>query len=233
VNSSGFLLRVNSAQEYATSRPRHLRVAKVIRVLRDSPHRAAQDSLIRLTEGGDFAGMNWLCQELLVRALVTIRPSPPPAIRFWHEQSLPTSVNRHITIDMLCQNGSDPALALLEQKLLDPLQEREYKVAWIRDNMLRHRNDEPLLRASERMITQTLPADLRLVLLEALCAYDRSWYPGCAPPKPPPRVAASAAARQVLRRICRHALEHLEPPVALEASVRATLLEIGDEDRDA
>ncbi|HEY3067158.1 MAG TPA: hypothetical protein VGL09_15300 [Methylomirabilota bacterium] len=233
LNSSEFLLRVNTAHEYATARPKQLRVAKVIRVLRDSPYPAAKATLIRLAEGGDFVRTNWLCQELLVRALVSIRPAPPEAVRYWDQQSTPTAVNRHVTIEMLCENETDPALALLEQKLLDPAQEREFKVAWIRDPMLRHRNDEPLLRASERMITHSLPPDLRLVLLEALCTYDRGWYPGCAPPKPPPRALASAEARQVLRRICRYALEHLELSASLEAAVRATLVEIGDDDARA
>jgi hypothetical protein len=233
LNSSQFLLRINSAQEYATARPKQLRVAKVIRVLRDSPHRVSKDTLIRLAQGGDFVRTNWLCQELLVRALVSIRPAPPEAVQYWDQQSTPAAVNRHVTIDMLCENGTDPALALLEQKLVDPAQEEEYKVAWIRDPMLRHRNDEPLLRASERMITRTLPPDLRLVLLEALCTYDRTWYPGCAPPKPPPRPLASADARRILRTICRYALEHLELSELLRAAVRATLVEIGDDDARA
>ena len=233
INSTEFLLRANTAREYETSRPKQLRIAKVIRVLRDSPHPGSKATLVRLARGGDFIRDSWLRQELLVRALVSIRPAPPEAIRFWDDQSLPTAVNRHITIDMLCENGSDPAMALLETKLLDPDQEPEYKVAWIRDAMLRHRNDEPLLRASERMIAHTLPIDLRLVLLEALCTYDRDWYPGCSPPKPPPRALAQAPARQVLRRICRFALDTLELPLALETAVKATLLEIGENDDGA
>lgn len=233
LNSTEFLLRVNTEREYETSRPKQLRIAKVIRVLRDSQHGASKTTLLRLARGGDFIRGSWLRQELLVRALVSIRPAPPEAIGYWDRQSLPTEVNRHITIDMLCENGSDPAMALLERKLLDPDQEPEYKVAWIRDGMLRHRNDEPLLRASERMIAHTLPTDLRLVLLEALCTYDRDWYPGCSRPKPPPRLLAQAPARQVLRRICRFALDNLELSFPLETAVKATLLEIGENDDSA
>jgi hypothetical protein len=230
LNSADFLLRLNSQREYDTLSPKQLRVAKVIRVLRDCPHAASKQTLIGLSKGGDFTDDNWLRQELLVRALVAIRPAPPDAIRYWDSQSTPSAVNRHITIDMLCQNGSEPALALLEKKLIEPAQEQEYKVVWIRDCMLRHRNDVPLLRASERMIKQTLPPDLRLVLLEALCTYDRDWYPGCAPPKPPPRALASPEARQVLRQICRHAKDNMELPPPLRVAVETTLLEIGDRD---
>ena len=129
----------------------------------------------------------------------------------------------------MCENGTDPALALLEKKLLEPDQEMEFKIVWIRDPMLRHRNDAPLLRASERMITRTLPPDLRLVLLEALCSYDPDWYPGCAKPKPPPRVLASAEAKQVLRRICKFAKEQMDLPPEINAAVNVTYTEIGDE----
>jgi len=230
LNSSAFLLRLNTAREYDTLSPRQLRVAKVIRVLRDSQHSAPKQTLIALSRGGDFVEGNWLRQELLVRALVGIQPSPPEAIRYWDSQSTPTAVNRHITIDMLCENGSDPAMALLERKLIDPAQETEYKVVWIRDPMLRYRNGVPLLRASERMITRTLPADLRLVLLEALCSYDPGWYPGCSRPKPPARALASPEARQVLRQICLYARDHLELSPELKAAVETTLIEIGHRD---
>ena len=230
LNADEFLLRLNTAHEYDTSRPKDLRVAKIMRVLRDSQQAAAKQTLLALARGGAFTNDNWLRQDLLVRALVSIRPSPPEAIKYWDSQSTPLSVNRHTTIDMLCENGSDPALALLEKKLLDPEQEVEFKTAWIRNPMLRHRNDPPLLRASERMITTTLPGDLRLYLLEALCTYDPGWYSGCVRPKPPPRALASQEARQVLRRICRFAKDSMDLSPQLRLAVETTLAEIGGED---
>jgi len=230
LNSSEFLLRLNSAAEYDTLNPRQLRVAKVIKVLRDSQHAAAKQTLVKLARGGDFVGDNWLRQELLVRALVSIRPSSPEAIQFWDAQSQPTSVNRHITIDMLCENASEPAMVLLEKKLLDPGQEPEYKAIWIRDSMLRNRNAPFLLSASERMISKTLPPDLRLLLLEALCTYDREWYPGCSRPKPPPRALASLKHRDTLRTICRYAKEQLPLTPELKLAVETALTEVGGDD---
>ncbi len=230
LNASDFLLKLNTVREYDTARPKQLRVAKIIRVLRDSTHPASKQTLLSLARGGAFVGDNWLRQELLVRALVSIRPAPPEAIKYWDSQSTPLAVNRHITIDMLCENGTDPALALLERKLLEPEQEIEFKVVWIRDPMLRHRNDAPLLRAAERMITTTLPGELRFILLEALCTYDPDWYPGCSRPKPPPRALASGEARQVLRQICRFAKAKMILPPELKLAVEATFAEIGGED---
>jgi hypothetical protein len=233
LNSGDFLLKLNTAREYDTARPKQLRVAKIIRVLRDSQHPAAKQTLIGLARGGAFVGDNWLRQELLVRALVSIRPATPDAIRYWDAQSTPLAVNRHITIEMLCENGTDPAMVLLERKLQDPEQEMEFKIVWIRDPMLRHRNDPPLLRASERMISQSLPGDLRYYLLEAICAYDPDWYPGCMKPKPPPRALATPEAREVLRRLCKFAKEKMDLPPQLKFAVESTLAEIGGDNEKA
>ncbi len=230
LNSLPFLLRLNTEREYDVSSPRQLRVARVMKILRDNPHAAARVTLTGLARGGEFVGENWLRQELLVRALVTQRPPSPEAIQYWDMQSQPESENCHITIDMLCENGTDESMTLLESKLADPGHAREYKVAWIRDSMLRHRNDTPLLVASERMIQGSIPEDLRLILLEALCSYSADWYPSCSKPKPPPRILAPAESQKVLRRICRHAIEHLPLGVILGASVRKTLADVGGDD---
>ena len=229
LNSKDFLLKLNTAREYDTARPKQLRVAKIIRVLRDSTEPAAKQTLLSLARGGAFIDNNWLREELLVRALVSIRPAPPEAIRYWDAQSTPRSVNRHIAIDMLCENGTEPAIALLERKLQDPEQELEFKIVWMHDPMLRHRNDVPLLLASGRMITRTLQGELRFTLVESLCSYDPRWYLGCLKPRPPSRALATPEAREVLRRICKFAKEAMELPPELKVAVEATLTEIGGE----
>ena len=119
-------------------------------------------------------------------------------------------------------------LSLLEKKLIDARQEQVYKVSWIRAFMIPHRNDLELLKASKRMITQTLPLDLRYILLEALVDYDTRWYPCCYKPKPPPRHLIKDDAKQVLREICRHAKANRDLTPELRLAVEKTLLEIGD-----
>lgn len=232
LNSRGFLYRLNTEHEYDVSVPKQLRVAKVLRTLHDNPSPLGKATLTGLAKGGDFVGENWLRQELLVRSLVDHRPPPPEVIRYWDQQSQVESENRHITIDVLCENGTDESMELLERRLLDPEHEREYKIAWIRDCMLRYRNDAPLLKASERMLKGGLAPDLKLILLEALCTYSAAWYPSCSKPKPPSRIRASEESRVVLRRICRFAREKLPLTVPLEVAVRATEKEIGAEDED-
>src|SRR3954468_3096828 len=121
LNSTAFLGALNTQKEYDTLNTKQLKVARVIKVLRDSPHAAAKTTLSTLAQGGAFITENWRRQELLVRALVGVRPATPAAIRYWDQQSQPTAVNRHVTIEMLCDNGTDPALGLLEKKLIDPV----------------------------------------------------------------------------------------------------------------
>lgn len=227
LNSHDFLGRLNSKHEYDTLPTKRLRVAKVIKVLRDSPHDAAKQTLIRLAKGGPFIDDNWRREELLVRALVNVRPAAPSVIAFWDEQSRTTAVNRHIAVEMMCENRTPPALELFERKLIDPAQERIYKLTWIHAFMLKYRNDLQILLASERMITQTLPPDLRLVVLETLCSYDPLWYAGCQRPNPPSRLLIEAPAKQVLGRICRHAKENMDLIPALALAVQVTYREIG------
>ena len=227
LNSSDFLAKLNTPDDYNTLGPKQLRVAKVIRVLRDSQHAASKQTLTALSRGGPFIDNNWRRQELLVRALVTVRPATPPAVQYWDDQSTPRSVNRHITIEMLCENGTEPALALLERKLLAEDQEKLYKISWIHAFMLPHRNERPMLEASERMITRSLPADLRYTVLETLCDYDMGWYPCCAKPRPPSRLLIKDDAKQVLGRICRHAKSNMELGPRLKLAVERTYREIG------
>lgn len=227
LNSHAFLGRLNTKHEYDTLPTKQLRVAKVVKVLRDSPHEAAKLTLIRLSKGGPFIDDNWRREELLVRALVNVRPATPPVIAFWDEQSKTTAVNRHIAIEMMCENRSAPALELFERKLIDPKQEQIYKISWIHAFMLKYRNDLQILLASERMITQTLPPELRVVVLETLCSYDLRWYAGCQRPNAPSRLPIEAPARQVLGRICRHAKANMELDPFLALNVEATYREIG------
>jgi hypothetical protein len=232
LNSEDFLGRLNTPREYDTLITKQLRVAKAIRVLRDSQHAVSKQTLVTLAQGGTFIDGNWRRQELLVRALVTVRPASPPAIKYWDEQSQPAAVNRHVTIEMLCENGTEPAMALLERKLIDPTQETVYKVSWVRAFMLPHRNDLALLQACERMIAGSLPLPLRYTVLEMLCDYDERWYPCCYHPKPPPRVLIQRDAKEVLARICRNAKANMELSPSLRLSVNRTLAEIGAPDED-
>jgi hypothetical protein len=133
-----------------------------------------------------------------------------------------------IEIEALCENGSGPALELLERKLGDPRQKRTKRVVWMRKFILPRRNEEPLLLSCERMVTKTLPEDLRPELVEVLFDYrPDEWYRSEMPPVPPPRAKASVASRKVLERIGRYALEKLRLTPAQATAVKAGLKDLG------
>jgi hypothetical protein len=219
LDSLAFLLRLNTDQEYVTLPPKHLHVARVIKTLMDSPHPVSKDTIVSLTGARNFRSFEQL-EDLLVRALAEVRPSPPPAIAFWDEHSQPDSDNLHLVIEAIFANGSEPALALFERKIADEGQESENRTIWLRDPMLRHRNDIAVLQCCERMVIQgSVPGEMRLLVVEALCDYQRDWYLSCSKPLPPLRLLASSDSRMTLRGICEFARDALPLPPELQAAV--------------
>jgi hypothetical protein len=225
LNSRQFLDRLDSEKELIANPPKALRVAKIIKTLMDNPSPASKQTLLGLARGGDFI-LSDPRQFLLIRALVVIRPAPPEAVAFWDAQSQPDSIYAGTTIDALCDNGTEPAMALLERKLADPNHEEDARLSWMHTPILIHRNDLPLLQACLRMVTTSLPMELRPALVEALCDYKREWYLTCSPPKPPPRSLATRPAREVLRKICDEAKDHLNLDPGVRGAVDKTLVEL-------
>jgi hypothetical protein len=227
LTDSNFLERLDSMSDYIQQAAGSLRLSRVMAALATNTAAPAHQTLVSLTESVPFTCLEPR-QELLVRALASVRPAPPEAVRFWDAQSQPDSINLHSTIAALCDNGSEPAIALLELKFADPNQEVSYKRAWLHDDVLRHRNDLILLRACNRMLRRGLPGELRPVLVESLCDYQADWYFSEPPPQPPPRDAATPDARAVLRRICDYALHDVTLTASQKAAVKRTLKELGD-----
>jgi hypothetical protein len=227
LSSRAFLLRVNTEEDYFKQRSKTLRIAGVLKTLMDSPHAVAKPTLVALTTSADFLSFAAL-QELLVMALGSVRPSPPEAIHYWDSHSQPESANLHLVIEAIFINRSAPALTFFETKMADERQEIECRTIWLRDQMLRQRNDLEVLRSCERMVTQgTVPPPIPPLVVEALCDYHPDWYLACKKPKPPPRLLASDESKEVLRRICRFADGNLslEPPI--KAALEVTMREIG------
>jgi hypothetical protein len=230
LGSEEFLNRLDSAEDYSQP-PKRLRLARVLRTLAENPASAAASTLLVLARSPVFTAVEQR-QYLLILALVPLRPAPADAVRFWRLHSAPETVWRHVTVAALCDNGSEPALALLEEVLVHPQHDPEEKVVWMRDPLLRHRNEVPLLSCCERMITRSLPEEQRPDLLEALCDYRPNlWYVVCTPPVPPARAAASREAREILRRICQWGSANLKLRPSVKLAVESTLKEIGGAER--
>jgi hypothetical protein len=232
LDSKAFLLKLNEEKEYVTQRPKRLRVARVVKTLMDSPHPASKPTIVALARGRDFRSFPAL-EELLVRALAAVRPSPPEAIAYWDGHSQPESDLLHLVMEALFANRSDPALALFERKIADQRQEYECRRIWLREPMLMQRNDTAVLKCCERMVIQgTVPEPMRVLVVEALCDYHREWYLGCKKPRPPLRAVAPAESKQILRRICEFSMDKLSLTPEIKVAVETTLIEIGARKRD-
>ena len=159
--------------------------------------------------------------DLLVQVLVSIRPSPPEAIDFWRQHGATGALYQHLVPHALADNGSVPAIALLEEHLLEEARPADDKRRWIRDGVLRHRFELPMIQAAEHLVKR-LPTDLAVSLTEVYFIYNERWYLSCDPPKPQPLSEASLEARRHYLAIAEHALQSLPLNDELRERVDAT-----------
>lgn len=221
-----FLLRLDDAEAYKGTFSR-LRLGAVLQALMDNRIAASDNVLIRLTRSDVFLA-EVLRMQLLIRALVPIRPSPPPAIAFWDSMSQPQSPIAFDVVEALVANQSPPAMDLLEKKFTNAREQPAEKITWMRQILLPKRNDEPLLGVWEKLVKAGQPTGAEVELVEALFDYDpKTWYRDCEPPVPPKKILATPAAKEHIRRIAEHALANMKLPPELEAKVKIGLQEVG------
>lgn len=206
LTNTALLAKLDSTEAYEGPAV-HLRVAGVMQILAENSSPLAWNILIELTNSPAFLEHRARV-ELLIQALVPIKPAPREAVDFWERHFQPEDGYSSVTVWALLDNGSEPAIALFEKKMLDsmfPETEREY---WLTAVVLQHRNDLPLLQACDRMLDSSLEEPYRLLLVDVLFDYKpddwygaRYWY------KPPPRNDATPDALEQLRALAQKALE--------------------------
>lgn len=226
LDRQSFLDRLDPSGSQATA-ARNLRLARVIKTLADNPAPSAHGVLVDLTGGTNFLQAP-LRTELLIRALRWVRPSPPQAITFLDRTSPPGGSLAYDVVETLAFNQSEPAMALFEAKLNHP----DHSAAapeWLHYAVLPRRDDVPLLKVLERVVSTNAPDSLKVDIVDVLFSYrPQKWYLECGPPKPPERLAASREAKEILRRIGRHALVMLSLPAETLTDVRAGLAVLGE-----
>jgi len=207
LKTAAFLRTLDSAADYAEAARLHLHVDQVVEALARNPAPSAQSAFLAL-----IANPAYLAEDDrvtgLIRASSNVRPAPAALVRFWGRYSRHDDGFTPITIDALVNNGSAPAIALLERKFADPSHPDDDKVAWMHSSILTHRNDLQLLLGCERMLRSTLKKKLRPQLVETLFDYlPGEWFRPAVSYSPPELGAASPEALTQLVRIGDYALK--------------------------
>lgn len=209
MSKEGFLARLDSEKDYRAG-TRFLRVARLLKGLKSAAAPSARQVLVQLTQAGEFVA-NWTRADLLIKAVVIFRPPPAPVLKFWDEHFQPEDGFMNLTAQALAENGTEPAIALLEKKLADDRFEDEERVWWMRTAVLTHRYDLPMLRACQRLVSAGLTEPpMRRDLVEALFDYQPlEWHGPDDGYPPPPLERASPEARRLLTSIGQYALENV------------------------
>ncbi|HYQ47203.1 MAG TPA: hypothetical protein VER11_34770 [Polyangiaceae bacterium] len=219
LQTADFLRTLDSEADYAEAARLHLHVDQVVEALARNPAPSAQSAFLALTSNPAYLAEDDRVTGL-IRASVNVRPAPPALLRFWDRYSRHDDGFTPITIDALVNNGSPPAIALLERKFADPTHPDEDKVAWMHSSVLTHRNDLQLLLGCERLLRSTLKKKLRPQLVETLFDYlPGEWFRPAVSYSPPELNSASPEALKQLGRIGAYALK----AVALSPTQKAAV----------
>jgi hypothetical protein len=213
-----FLLRLDDEEAYL-GQEENLRLGAVLVALMDNQEPVAHQTLAALTGMATFDKLQRA--SLLVRALEPIRPAPAAVVAYWRTHSEPDSSLRTMVINVIANNGSEPAVALLEERLSDESIAERYRRGWMRRALLRNRTKLTVLNAAERLL-ERLTDPLYTALVSALFDYDEDSYPLYTAPEPALWTEADDEAREAAIRIGRKVLDG-ELPDCLRAKVSATV----------
>lgn len=221
-----FLNRLDSAEEYGNAAAKRLRISRVIEALSMNDAPSAHSTFTALTRDAVFLKADQRIDEL-IRFSAGIRSTPEALVSFWDKYSQPDDGFSNLTIKALIENGTAPAMEVLEQKMADPRHEEEEKIGWMRGFFVAHRDDLFLLRSVEKMLQGKLPVQLRPHLVEVIFDYKpEEWYRPATIVNPPDRRKADQRVREQLRRLGQIALQLPNLTDAQKSAVKKTLNEL-------
>jgi hypothetical protein len=220
-----FLSRLDSPKDYERG-AKYLRIARLIKEMCSSPIPGIRQLLVELMRQREFIA-NETRVELLIWASVVLRPAPPEVVKFWDAHSRPDDCFAALVIKALADNGSQPAIDLLERKLASSDFEDEERIWWMRTAILTHRRDVPILKACRRLLEKELPSSLQLELVAVLFDYQPDqWHGPDGMYPPPPETQASAEAKQLLQIIGEYALAKVKLDERLKKIVQTKVEEL-------
>lgn len=197
------LLRLNTAQEYATLSPETLALQKILAGLSKNPSEAARAIIGDLCSNKDFLAEQARVECLLL-ALPKIHPLPEKALPLLRKSVEPASENLEIAIRVLIDIGEKSTLDLFASQVLASRQDFVLVQSWMRDPLLRHRRDPAVLEMCAGLLQQPkFEAGRKNALVEALFDYRPSeWYHSeGTPPKPPSSKSLPRGSRELLKKI--------------------------------
>jgi hypothetical protein len=221
LNTPAFIDLLDTPEDYEAP-PKTLRIAGVIKELMNNRSPVSDATLNSLAINEFFVSIIPR-QNLMILAMVPVRPASREAVTLWRNHSSPQAAFRHVAMNAMADNGTAPAMVRFEEVFADPAHDQDEKTQWLRDALLRNRDKPEVLLAAERMVTKSLPQPLRPTLVSALFDYRPEWYLSCDPPKAPSLAATTRPAKDTLRRIGEYALEHVQLDARTNAAVKATL----------
>jgi hypothetical protein len=220
--SEDFLARLGPPKTSRRS-PQDSPLLPVLQTLSTNPAPSARQVLLALTQAASF-NRNPDRTDLLIRACAALRPAPPEVVAFWDQHCQPEDGFTPLTIEALVENGSAPALALFEKKMLSNRFSDDVKTDWMRSSVLTHRNDLAVLQSCQRLLAGALPHKLRPALVEVFFDYKPAeWFPPDTVLRPPARAQAGTEARAQLRAIGMWALQNLSLTESEKSAIRQTL----------
>ena len=199
-----------------------LHVAGVIKQLMDNRTPVADESLNALASNELFTSI-LPRQHLMIMAMVPVRPASKEAIDLWRKHAQPKAPYKHVAMDAMADNGTEPAIALFEEVMASPAHNHDNKILWMRDPILRHRDNPVVLLMCERLLLQSLAVEIRPHLVSALFEHREQWYLACDPPEPPMLMTTSRDAKLILRRIGEHALANIQLETQTRTAIESTL----------
>lgn len=202
--------------------PKTLNIAGVIKQVMDNRTPVADETLNALASNDLFVSI-LPRQHLMIMAMVVVRPASKEAVDLWRRHSQPKSPYKHVSMDAMADNGTEPAIALFEEVMATPAHTHDNKILWMRDPILRHRDNPIMLLMCERLLTQSLAVEIRPHLVSALFEHREQWYLSCDPPEPPELASTPTPGKLTLRRIGEHALAKIQIEARTQAAIEATL----------
>ena len=209
LSQESFLSQLDSPEDYEEG-VRYLRISRLVQAMRKSQTPGIHQILVDLTKQNGFLD-NETRVELLIWASVVLRPAAPEVVQFWDIYCQTDDDTNGLVAKAMADNGSQPAIDLLEKKFATPGFEPDEKIWWMRTAVLTHRHDVLMLKACQRLLSGPLSEDLRAELVSVLFDYKPSmWHGPDGAYQPPALESLDAEGRQLLESIGRHALENIE-----------------------